>query len=405
MLSLKKYSAQPKVTIKQILISNQNWWNFYSQHKDKIRTGVVVGITKLLSCKTIIRGYRHYKCSNPECLHTKRILHTCKSRACSSCGKKATEAWIQKQNQTLPQTAWQHITFTMPSELWDFFWYNRSLLNQIALIAAHCIKKIADKKEVIPGIFVAIHTFGRDLKRNVHIHLSTTLGGLSIKTHQWKKLFFNQETLMKTWRYQIIRLFRKTYAKLKIPPQIQKLLNHTFTFNDFLNSLYQKHWVVHCNKPSDNHKDIVSYLSRYLKKPPIAESKLKHYDGNEVVFNFLDHNTKTYQKFKLSTEEFIQRFIQHIPDVGFRMIRYYGFLAHRVKTKLLPIVYAVLNQEKTITSKPPTHAELIQRNFGFDPLKCILCGHNLVLSDIQFGQASVTNLLLHHRELAILKTF
>src|SRR5271154_3744961 len=120
MLSLK-YSAQPKVTIKQILISNQNWWNFYSQHKDNIRTGIVVGITKLLSCKNTIRGYRHYKCSNPECLHTKRIIHTCKSRACSSCGKKATEAWIQKQNQTLPKTAWQHITFTMPSELWDFF--------------------------------------------------------------------------------------------------------------------------------------------------------------------------------------------------------------------------------------------------------------------------------------------
>lgn len=57
MLQLKKYSAQPKITIKHILLSNQNWWNFYTQHKDNIRTGIVVGITKLLSCKNIIRGY------------------------------------------------------------------------------------------------------------------------------------------------------------------------------------------------------------------------------------------------------------------------------------------------------------------------------------------------------------
>lgn len=94
--------------------------------------------------------------------------------------KKATELWIQKQNNLLPQTSWQHITFTMPHALWDFFWYNRHLFNKMGAIAADCIKTIAYQKGVIPGIFIAIHTFGRDLKRNVHIHLSTTTGGLMI---------------------------------------------------------------------------------------------------------------------------------------------------------------------------------------------------------------------------------
>lgn len=36
-----------KVTIKQILLSNQNWWRFYTQHKDRIRSSIVVCITKL----------------------------------------------------------------------------------------------------------------------------------------------------------------------------------------------------------------------------------------------------------------------------------------------------------------------------------------------------------------------
>lgn len=395
----------PKYTIKQILLSNQNWWYFYNAHKEKLRTGIVICIIKLLSCKNIIRGYHEYHCSNPTCLHIKRIPHTCKSKACSSCGKKATEIWIQKQNLILPNTSWQHITFTMPCELWNFFWHNRYLLNQIGLIAANAIKTIARKKKIIVGIFIAIHTFGRDLKRNVHIHLSVTTGGLFEDGSQWIKLFFDQATLMRIWRYQIIQLFRNAHKQqeLTLPATLQKQFNQHFTFNHFLDFLYNKIWIVHCSKPSTDHTQNVNYLGRYIKRPPIADSKLKHYDGNEVTFKYLDHSTKIYREFKLSAEQFIERFIQHIPDEGFRMIRYYGFLAHRVRGKLLPIVYQLLGQEYKAFFSSPTHAELILKNFNFNPLSCILCGHQLVLASIVFGKTSIHYLHAFHRELALLK--
>ena len=394
-----------RFSIKQILLSNQNWWRFYEKHQSKLRVAIVLCIIKLLSCKNIIRGYQEYTCANPDCTHMKRIPHTCKSRACSSCGKKATENWIQKQNERLPNTSWQHITFTMPCELWDFFWLNRHLLNAIGMAAATCIQTIADKKGVLPGVFIAIHTFGRDLKRNVHVHLSTTLGGLSIDLTQWKPLFFKQSVLMTIWRYQIITLFRDAYQKqeLIVPNSIQQQLNHTFTFSHFLDLLFKKTWIVHCSKPSEDHKQNVSYLGRYLKRPAIAESKLSHYDGFEVTFNYLDHTTKTYRKFKLSAEQFISRLVQHIPDTGFRLIRYYGFLAHRVSGKLLPIVYSLLQQDQRNTARTLTFAELIQKNFNFNPLTCILCGQQLLLSSTSFGKSNRASLISFHRELALLK--
>jgi hypothetical protein len=393
-----------KYSIKQILLSNHNWWKFYNKNKDRLRIAILVGVTKLLSCKNIIRGHHEYACSNPACKHIKRIPHTCKSKACSSCGKKASELWIQRQNQIIPATSWQHITFTVPSQLWDLFWYNRFLLNQIGKIAADAVKGIAAKKGVTPGIFIAIHTFGRDLKRNVHIHLSTTLGGLSLDHTKWEKLFFHQATLMKIWRYNVVSLFRKMASELILPPAIHKQLNHTFTFNHFLDNLYQKPWIVHCSKPSEDHEQNVSYLGRYIKRPAIAESKLKHYDGHEVTFKYLDHTTKTYRNFKLTSEQFIARFVQHIPDIGFRMIRYYGFLAHRVRGKLLPLVYKLLGQDNhdNVVSAP-TYAELIQKNFGFNPLICILCGHPLILYAVHFGKSAIADLLSIHRELALLK--
>lgn len=396
---------RPKLTIKQILLSNQNWWRFYAKNEHKIRYSIKVCIVKLLSCKNTIRGYHEYHCSNKNCSHVKRVFHTCKSRACSSCGKKLTEEWIAWQYNILPNTPWQHITFTMPQQLWDFFWLNRQLLQSIGKIAAQCIQMISKKKNLTPAIFIAIHTFGRDLKRNVHIHLSTTAGGISDDHTKWKSLFFHQFTLMKIWRYAIIKLFRQAYHQhnLIIPESIKRQLNPAFTFDHFLNSLYLKHWVVHCAKPTSNYKANINYLGRYIKRPAIAESKLRHYDGNEVTFRHLDHLSKTYKNFSLSVDDFIARFIQHIPDTGFRMIRYYGFLANRVRGKLLPKVYSLLRQLPPKTLAIPTHAQLILQNFGFNPLSCILCGSQLLLTAIRFPLYSTLQLIGFHRELALCK--
>ncbi|WHA07648.1 transposase (plasmid) [Candidatus Megaera polyxenophila] len=55
---------------------------------------------------------------------------------------------------------------------------------------------IATKKNLVVGIFTALHTFGRDLKRNVHIHLSVTCGGINSKG-KWQKLFFPAEPIKK----------------------------------------------------------------------------------------------------------------------------------------------------------------------------------------------------------------
>ncbi|HLB41296.1 MAG TPA: IS91 family transposase [Gammaproteobacteria bacterium] len=396
-----------KYTIKQILTSNGNWWRFYEANKAKIRAGILTGIVKLLSCRTIVRGYHQYRCENPDCPHIKRIAHSCKGKGCSSCGKKATELWIEKQNGILPDTEWQHITFTMPDVFWDFFWLNRHLLNEVGKIAADAVLSIAKTKGVIPAIFIAIHTFGRDLKRNVHIHLSTTRGGITFDLSEWNKLYFDETSLMKIWRYKIIKMLRKHHKNntLIIPASIKKNLNPIHTFTTFLDQQYKRRWIVDCSKATENYHHTVNYLGRYVKRPPIAESKLRHYDGNNVSFTYRDHKSKSYRNFTTSVDEFITRFIQHIPDVGFRMIRYYGALANKVRGKLLPIIYTLLGQEKSRAEsiQKITFASLMKATFNIDPLQCILCGKKLLLELVIYGKSSARDLIPFHRELALLK--
>lgn len=40
-------------------------------------------------------------------------------------------------------------------------------------------------------------------------------------------------------------------------------------------------------------KHNVDYLGKYIKRPPIGETRIKKYDGKFLTFEFLDHYTNT----------------------------------------------------------------------------------------------------------------
>ena len=127
---------------------------------------------------------------------------------------------------------------------------------------------------------------------------------------------------------------------------------------------------MHLSKPPSNVWHAISYLGRYLNRPPLSQSRLLHYDGTTVSFKFLNRQTNKYEIKTMDTEEFLTKFTQHIPDTGFRTIRYYGILANCVRGKLLPIVYTLL--DKIISPVFNVRcASLFKRSLGEDLLQCI----------------------------------
>jgi hypothetical protein len=271
------------------------WWRFYEKYQARLRPAIVENIISLLSCGLLIRGYALYHCSHSACLHTKKIAFRCKSRFCPTCGKKATDQWIATQQAVLPHTEWQHLTFTIPAQLWVLFQYNRVLLTQLSPLAAKTVQTVARQKHGLPGIFTALHTVGRDLKWNPHVHLSVTRGGLTDDHQAWKPLYFARHLIMPRWRYEIITRLRQTYARgeLVLPPRLQAACPTLADWNHWLDPHYRKAWIVHFAKPHHHPQRNVNYLGRYLKRPPLALSRLKHYDGNTVVFAYLNHTHPT----------------------------------------------------------------------------------------------------------------
>lgn len=88
----------------------------------------------------------------------------------------------------------------------------------------------------------------------------------------------------------------------------------------------------------------VNYLGRYIKRLPLSQSRLKHYDGRTVAFEYLNHRDGQHRVAMYESEEFIARFVRHTPDKHFRMVNLYGFLANRVRGQSLPEIYSLPDQ-------------------------------------------------------------
>jgi hypothetical protein len=272
------------------------------------------------------------------------------------------------------------------------------LLKAPSRLAAGVVKKTAQRKGILPGIFTALHTFGRDLPWNVHVHLSVTCGGVTDGGEKWKSMYFVKAQIMPMWRYEIIDLLRQSYDALVLPEELKAQCPTQMAWSRWLDGHYSKPWIVHFAPPSDSHVRNVNYLGRYIKRPPLSQSRLTHYDGKTVAFDYLDHRTGKHRTAHYGVEEFIDRFVQHIPEKHFRMINFYGFLANRVRGQWLPKIYALLDQKVEPVSTVRWR-DMQKRSFGIDPLICILCGSPLRFAGITRGK-SAGELRQHHEALA-----
>src|SRR5580693_5081552 len=91
---------------------------------------------KALQCRTAELGAEVYSSENQELI----LYHTCKSRACSSCGYRAHVQWVRERWAALPDVPYRGITFTMPNQLWPLFGSNPAVTKALSALAAEVIK-------------------------------------------------------------------------------------------------------------------------------------------------------------------------------------------------------------------------------------------------------------------------
>lgn len=373
-----------KKLLKQIF--QDHWPEFVKKHPH-IRPSIHLNVQKMLLCGTEENGFHLYKC--PSCGKERKVPHTCKSRFCSSCGVAQTDQWIERYTTMFANCQYQHLVFHPPSEFRAYFAIGRNpYFNALYAAVNQTLKDWYQSKGYLPGVMSTSHSFGRDLKFTPHIHTLITCGGLDVTKQKWINcLYIPHQFLKERFKYHFVKNIKHVWINQrleKVPKKLRYLFGQSYQ-KSLIYKLLTVTWYVHVGKRLSNAIFTVSYIGRYTKRPAISESRIKSYTGQFVTFVFRDHANNQHVVKTIPALEFIGKLVRHIPNQHFRIIRYSGLYANRIRSDLLPKVFSLFNQnwEKAkdrLGSISSWWREKIKRLTKVDPLICPSCSVPLMLT-------------------------
>jgi hypothetical protein len=307
-----------------------------------------------------------------------RVPFTRKSRFCNCCGAKYAKDRALAMSAKLLNCAHRHVVFTIPEELRQYFAHERGLLNLLYEAAAETVTyrfNSRNKSEsYIPGMICVLHTFGRDLKWNPHIHMvlcEEAIGNSNI----WRRFdHINYEGLRRSWQFSLLK---RLSAKITCP-----------AFKTLVDKLYADHNSgFYVNSPPIKHfsAGVINYIVRYAGRPVLAQSRITNYDGDSVTFTYTPHGSNELVSETLTVFDFIKKLIIHIPERGFKMIRYYGFYCRRSAKRKQYLQRTKKMEPFEVENMKSIYRSWRKRaihSFRRDPVKCIYCGSLLELIEI-----------------------
>ena len=336
-------------------------------------------IDKMIHCGDPSFGGAMYGC--PHCGKLKFVPFRCHSLFCPTCVNKYTMDRTTSMSFKLVNVTHRHCVFTIDENLREFFLKDRSLLDclfhSVNSVITRMFFKMNKSKNFTPGFIMVLHTFGRDLKWNPHIHCLISEGGYSDDGF-WRNV--------KHFDYTFLRNAFRTALLNEMESKIGS------SFKKVKAKCYREHqqgFYVYAKPNLCDPRIVVKYIGRYLGRPVIATSRIDKYDGEMVTFHYNRHEDEQYIEETIPAMEFIQRLIRHIPEKHFKMIRYGGIYArhreidsklYRAISKSKHHIYRSFNQWRTA----------ILSSFGYDPLVCPDCQHRMEFLELYFNHQRVS---------------
>ena len=342
--------------LKQILAATRSHWD-----TPEARIAVRKNFEKVIVCRTPVLGAEVYASQNEE----KRCYHTCKSRACPSCGYRATLLWLRDQWAALPDIPYAGLVLTMPGVLWPIFQQNRHLLHDLPALGASVVEqwmRLRYGARVL--IMVVPHTFGGYLNFNCHLHILVSAGGLKESEGRWiYPLRLDKNEIMEMWRNAVI-----TYLRAALNARIlQSAWDDAYLTNVLTAEYKRARWIIHIHASmSKNH--FLQYAARYARRPPIAQRRLRVVTDGVVEFWTKDKKHGRRVTTQCSLQKFVSLLAEHVPDRYRHGIRYFGLLAPRTKHRIIAAVFVLAGRDKRPRPHRMSWRTALRKYFGVDPL-------------------------------------
>ena len=294
-------------------------------------------MSSIEACRTEALGGHVAACT--KCSHQHIAYNSCKNRHCPKCQGPAARDWMTARAEDLLPVEYFHLVFTLPAEVAQIaYWNKRAVYGLLFKASAETVATIAaDSKRLGAkvGMTSVLHTWGSALTHHPHIHMIVPGGGLSKDGNRWISckpgFFLHVRVLSRLFR----RLFLEGLLALHRAEELaffgdQIGLSQPQAFAAYMVPLRKKEWVVYAKPPFGGPEAVLAYLSRYTHRVAISNSRLISADANTVAFQWKDYRIKNGDRrcvMRLSTSEFIRRFLIHVLPDRFHRIRHYGLLA------------------------------------------------------------------------------
>ena len=356
----------PKLEMAQIIKQ------FSEKYQEKFKPNGYIRKTfnAIKICRTNVLGGHLDACT--DCGATKISYNSCRNRHCPKCQNTQRESWIElMEHKTLP-VPYFHVVFTVPEELNGLFIrYPTAIYSLLFSSAWETIKGFAANKQygnLQTGMTAVLHTWGQQLMLHPHVHCIVPFGGIN-PDGKWKNLkgkgkyLYPIQEVKKVYKSKFLAGIRKLQKEEKIEKQT----------NIFLESMFQKEWVVFAKRRFGNEKAVIEYLGRYTHKVAISNHRLLRMDNETVTFKYKEYRKNgLQQEMTLQGEEFMRRYALHFLPKGFMKIRHYGLHSGAASRKF-DAVYRQLKGKERAKRKKKSWQELAAEKLHFNPKMCVHC--------------------------------
>lgn len=319
-------------------------------------------LSTMKRCRTGVMGFHELACTH--CGEMVSVPVGCNNRNCPGCGGNQAEDWVASRNEELLPTTYFHTVFTLPPALRDLFKGNFAELARLFMrsVVGLLLDLCKDERHLgaVPAVFAILHTANQQLHWHPHLHVAVTGGGYDPVTGLWKQpasnRFFLPVAAMKAgFKGRFITGLRTLFKQGKLVfdhPGVQHL-SDPVTFNRLLDTVYRSSWVVFVKRAFGGPQHVIDYLSRYVFRTALSNSRILSVHDGQVTFRYKDRKAHCERTQTISIDKFVMRFGQHILPKGLRRVRYAGLLAPNRKKVLLPLARAAAVAAGNVLPTPP----------------------------------------------------
>jgi hypothetical protein len=324
-------------------------------------------IEDILNCRTAALGGQVWRCE--QCDTEMFSYHSCGNRSCPKCHTAQTQAWLERRREEMLPVPYFHITVTVPAELRAVLRANQrdgyGVLMQAA--AAAIIELARDPRYVggTVGVLAVLHTWTQQLAFHPHVHCLVSGGGISEDGSTWhparRNFLVPIKALAKLVRGRFRALLQQKCPDLVIPEAV-----------------WSRPWILHVTAWGNGEQAVLDYLARYVFRVALTNARIVGLDDETVTIQYKHRKTGCARTCRLSGEEFMRRFLQHVLPRGFHKVRYFGLWhpahrddATRVRQMLLLQAPPKLDPAQDPSAAPPVRVAAEP----LPPVEPMICPH------------------------------